>query len=81
MTPQKLQHTPAWERAIADEALREGRKLRHRLEGISSMEEIEKVAADAATYYVKLTRQWYKARFSPLGAGKAEAIAKRVGGA
>ena len=79
MTPEKLQNTSSWERPIADEALRESRKLRHRLEGISSMEEIEKAAADTESYYKKLNRQWYRGRFSNLGAKKAETIAQRVG--
>ena len=79
LTPERLQKTPGWERAIADEALRESRKLRHRLEGISSMEEIEKAAADTESYFKKLNRQWYRGRFSNLGTKKAEAIAERVG--
>lgn len=78
LTPERLQVTPEWERTIADEALRESRKLRHRLEGLSTMEEIEKTAAGTESYYKKLNRQWYKARFRNLGAGKAEAIARRT---
>jgi len=78
LTPERLQRTPDWERAIADEALRESRKLRHRLEGISSMEEIEKAAADTESYYKKLNRQWYKGRFSHLGKEKVGAIEKRI---
>jgi len=79
LTPERLQRTPPWERAIADEALRESRKLRHRLEGIGSMQEIEKAAADTESYYKKINRQWYKGRFGKLGAEKAEAIVQRVG--
>ena len=79
LTPERLQKTPGWERAIADEALRQSRKLRHRLEGISSMEEIEKAAADTESYFKKLNRQWYRGRFSNLGTKKAETIAQRVG--
>ena len=79
LTPERLQKTPGWERTIADEALRESRKLRHRLEGIGSMEEIERAAADTESYYKKINRQWYKGRFGHLGDKKAEAIAQRVG--
>jgi len=79
LTPERLQNTSSWERAIADEALRESRKLRHRLEGIGSMEEIERAAADTESYYKKINRQWYKGRFGHLGDKKAEAIAQRVG--
>lgn len=80
LTPERLQKTQEWERVIADEALRESRKLRHRLEGIGSMDEIEKAAANTESYYKKLNRQWYRGRFSNLGAKKAETIAQRVGG-
>jgi len=79
LTPERLQKTPDWERAIADEALRESRKLRHRLESITSMEEVEKAAADTESYYKKLNRQWYKGRFAKLGTKKSEAISQRVG--
>ena len=79
LTPERLQNSSSWERAIADEALRESRKLRHRLEGIGSMEEIEKVAADTESYYKKLNRQWYRGRFGHLGDRKAEAISQRIG--
>ena len=67
LTPEKLQNTLSWERPIADEALRESRKLRHRLEGISSMEEVEQAAADSEGFYKKLFRAWFKGRFAYLG--------------
>jgi len=79
LTPEKLQNTSSWERPIADEALRESRKLRHRLESISSMEEIEQAAADTESYYKKLYRQWFKQRFTHLGPAKAQIIAEEVG--
>jgi len=78
LTPERLQKTPGWERTIADEALRESRKLRHRLEGIGSMDEIEKAAADTESYYKKLNRQWYRERFKHLGGDKAEVISQRI---
>jgi len=80
LTPERLQRTPGWERSIADEALRESRGLRHRLEAVDSMEEVEKAAADTESFYKKLNRQWYKGRFQRLGREKAEAISRRAGG-
>jgi len=79
LSPVKIQHLPEWERPIAEEALEQSRQLRHRLEGIQSTDELGQVAADTKRYYVKLNRQWYKGRFSHLGADKAEAISQRVG--
>lgn len=78
LTPEKLQGTPAWEREIAEEALKESRKLRHRLEGIQSIEELEKAAADTAAYYKNLNRAWYRGRFSHLGEQKVAVIEKRI---
>jgi len=79
LSPVKIQHLPEWERAIAEEALKQSRQLRHRLEGIQGTDELGQVAADTKRYYVKLNRQWYKGRFGHLGSRKAEAIAQRVG--
>ena len=79
LSPVKIQHLPAWERPIAEEALEQSRQLRHVLEGIQSTDKLEKVAADTKRYYIKLNRQWYKGRFSHLGGEKAEAISQRIG--
>lgn len=79
LTQEKIQHLPQWERPIAEEALIQSRQLRHRLETIQSIEELEQLAADTRTYYLKLSREWYRGRFSNLGAKKAETIAQRVG--
>ena len=80
LTQEKIQNLPQWERPIAEEALTQSRQLRHRLETIQSIDELEQLAADTRTYYLQLSREWYRGRFSHLGAGKAEAIAQRVGG-
>ena len=79
LTPERLQKTPGWERAIAEEALTQSRQLRHKLESIQSIDEMEALAANTKLYYIKLFRQWNKGRFGYLGADKAEAIAQRVG--
>ncbi len=81
LTQEKIQNLPQWERPIAEEALTQSRQLRHRLETIQSIDELEQLAADTRTYYLKLSRQWYRGRFSNLGTKKAETIAQRVGGA
>jgi len=80
LTPEKIQRLPEWEKKIAEEALTQSRQLRHRLEVIQTIDELEQLAADTRSYYLKLLRQWYKGRFSKLGSAKAEVIARRVGG-
>ncbi len=80
LSPEKIQRLPEWEKAIAEEALDQSRQLRHGLESIQSVDELEQAAVDTKKYYIKLNRQWYRGRFSHLGAKKAETIAQRVGG-
>ncbi len=79
LSPEKIQRLAGWEKAIAGEALSQSRQLRHRLESIQTIDELEQAAADTRAYYLKLSRQWYRGRFSKLGAARAEAIAERVG--
>ena len=78
LTPEKLQNTPPWERALAEEALSQSRTLRHRLEVISNIEELEQIAADTSGYYRTLNREWYKVRFSHPGKEQGEAIESRI---
>jgi len=79
LTQEKIQNLPEWEKPIAEEALSQSRQLRHRLETIESIDEMEQLAADTRTYYLKLSREWYRGRFRNLGAKKAETISQRVG--
>lgn len=78
LTQEKIQKTSLWEKALAEEALRQSRALRHSLESISTIEELEQIAADATGYYRKLNREWYKGRFAHLGKEKVEAIESRL---
>ncbi len=79
LTQEKIQRLPEWEKPIAYEALEQSRQLRHRLETIQGIDELEQLAADTRVYYLRLSREWYRGRFSNLGVKKADAIAQRVG--
>ncbi len=79
LTPEKIRCSPEWERDIAEEALLQSRSLRHRLETLTTIEDLEQAAADTETYYRKLLRAWWKGRFANLGSDKAELIADKVG--
>ena len=79
LTPEKIRSSPEWERDIAEAALQQSRSLRHRLETIESIDDLEQAAAATETYYRKLNRAWWKRRFANLGSDKAELIADKVG--
>ena len=79
LTPEKIQSSPQWEREIAEEALLQSRSLRHRLENLSRLEQVNQAAADTESTYKKLFREWFKQRFAHLGPEKAQRIADEVG--
>ena len=62
LTPEKIQNLEDWERDLAEEALDRSRDLRHKLEKVQSMEELESLAADTEEYYKKLNREWNQKR-------------------
>lgn len=79
LTQEKIQSAPQWEREIAEEALSQSRSLRHRLENLSTIEQLGQAAADTESFYKKFNREWFKRRFAHLGPEKAQRIAEEVG--
>ncbi len=80
LTPEKLLSTPDWERDLAEEALRQSRGLRHRLETLTTFKELEAAAADTASYYRKINREWWKRRLAKTGETKPEMSLATEGG-
>ncbi len=62
LTPEKILTLPEWEREMADLALERSRELRHKLESIQSMEELEVLAANTEEFYKQLNREWLSKR-------------------
>ena len=64
LTPEKIRLLPDWEKEMANIALEKSRELRHRLEAVQSMEELENIAADTAEFYKMLNREWGSKRLT-----------------
>lgn len=79
LRPEEIQSLPPWERALAEEALLQSRQLRHNLENLQNIGQLDRAAADSEGIYKKLFREWFKQCFAHLGPEKAELIAARVG--
>jgi len=77
LTPEKLGRSPEWERKLAERALAESRRLRHILEGLESIEQLEKAAASTASFYRALNREWFQKRLTRRG-GKADVPAENI---
>lgn len=62
LTPEKIRNLPEWEQDMATEALDKSRELRHRLETVKTMDELQNIAADTEEYYKYLNREWQSKR-------------------
>jgi len=78
LTPERLADTPQWEREIAEEALSKSRGLRHKLEAIETIEQLEGAAAETDKYYQVLNRKWYKGRFAHLRPEQKTEVREKV---
>ncbi len=78
LRPEEIQSLPPWERALAEEALLQSRQLRHNLENLQSIGQLDRAAADSEGIYKKLFRDWFKQCFAHLGPEKARKIDAEV---
>lgn len=62
LTPEKIEALPEWEKEHAQIALDKSRELRHRLEAIQSIDELDELAADTEKFYRFLNRVWTSKR-------------------
>lgn len=66
LTPAMIDALPEWEKPLANKALETSRWARHQLEGLESVEQLEKVAATVETVRKELGREWFKKRFEEM---------------
>lgn len=67
LRPELIANLPQEEKGIANRALSESRGLRHQLEGMSSVEELEQSAAQTQTTRKEIGRAWFNYRQSGVG--------------
>lgn len=62
LTPEKTRMLPEWEKEMAEIALEKSRELRHNLESIQNMDDLENLAAETEEFYKFLNREWASKR-------------------
>jgi len=72
LTPEKIRLLPDWEKEMANMALEKSRELRHKLETVQNMEELENLAADTEEFYKMLNREWVTKRLGDCPTCKIE---------
>jgi len=76
LAPEKIQNLIGWEKKLAQEALDQSRSLRHSLENVQTIEELEELAANTDKFYKNLSREWFKRKIKD-GIKKSVADAKK----
>ncbi len=79
LTPEMIIDLPPWEKELALEALKVSRSTRHLLEGITTIDELETIAAKTQTAYTHISREWFKQRLTKMPKEeKAELVKKTI---
>jgi len=62
LTPAKIESLPDWEKEMAENALEKSREIRHRLESVQTVDELQTIAAETENFYKYLNREWVSKR-------------------
>lgn len=64
LTPEKIEALQDWEKPLAELAVEKSRETRHKLETVSSMDELAEIAAESSRFYKQMNRDWASKRIS-----------------
>ena len=78
LRPEMLVSLPPWERKLANNVLNKSRGIRHRLEGLGNVSDLEDVAAETQTLRKEVGRAWFQQRLSKMSDKEKTDISKRV---
>lgn len=78
LRPEKIINLPGWEKTLVDETLTLSRETRHAIEGLSTKEDLEKIAAKTQTLQRQINQAWMKKRLENLSPPEREEVNRRV---
>jgi hypothetical protein len=78
LRPEMTYQLTGWEKDLANKALSESRSLRHKLEGLKSIEELEEASAMTQTTRKAIGREWFQKKLSTMPEADKEEIKRRV---
>jgi len=78
LRPELVLNLPPWEKELADKALVASRSTRHGLEGMTSVNDLEKVAATTQNARNEVGRSWFKERLARMPEAKKEEIVRKA---
>ena len=66
LRPQMIENLPGWEKELATETLNESRAIRHKLESVKTVEDLEHLAAKTQEIRNKVGRKWFGAKMDAM---------------
>lgn len=78
LRPELIMALPEWEKDLANKALKGSRTTRHGLESITSVKDLEKVAAETQSTRNKVGREWFKERLARMPKEEKEKLAEKA---
>lgn len=78
LRPQMINGLPEWEKELAEKALTESRAIRHKLEGLKDVTELEEVAGTIQTTRQELYRNWAKRRLKNMSPEEKTEMTTRI---
>jgi hypothetical protein len=78
LRPEMTVQLNGWEKELAEKVLAESRGIRHKLEAIKSVDDLEQAAAHTQSTRKDIGRQWYRNKLSTLPAEDQQEVARRV---
>jgi len=70
LRPEKIADLPEWEKKLANKALNDSRSLRHGLESLGNVDDLEKLAARTQTTRNDIGREWFQQKLGSKGITK-----------
>ncbi|MBA7608582.1 hypothetical protein ES703_15760 [subsurface metagenome] len=78
LAPSKIQELPPWEKELAIYAQNKGAEIRHLLNNISSVEDLEKAATEIKQARDYIGSEWHKGRLAGMGVEEKKTIGERA---
>jgi len=78
LSPEQTNDLSDWEKELAVQALDLSRTVRHGLEGLSSLEDLEGIAAETQGKRQEIGKAWFQARLSRLTPGERQQVKQQL---
>ena len=78
LRPEMITQLSGWEKELAEKVLTESTRARHKLEGLTTAEELEEAASTISTTRKEIGREWFQHKLGALSKEDKDEVSKRI---